>query len=119
MPYSIADMGTVNGTIAAEETFSRDESIRLVTECLGLESGRDKALTFKECTDVNATEFKLVKGLREGGYSRPQEIDHMISKGPAVSAVCCVFARVVHGLVSQLYFLLFYLFRLLHFPYFK
>ena len=87
VPYSIADMGTVNGTIAEEETFSRDESIRLVTECLGLESGRDKALTFKECTDVNATEFKLVKGLREGGYTRPQEIDHMITKGPAVSAV--------------------------------
>ena len=85
VPYSIADMGTVNGTIAEGETFSRDESIRLVTECLGLESGRDKALTFKECSDVNATEFKLVKGLREGGYSRPQEIDHMISKGPAVS----------------------------------
>jgi len=89
VPYSIADMGTVNGTIAEGETFSRDESIRLVTECLGLESGRDKALTFKECSDVNATEFKLVKGLREGGYSRPQEIDHMISKGPAVSVLLC------------------------------
>ena len=83
-PYSIADMGTVNGTIAEDETFSRDESIRLATECLGLESGRNKAFTFKECTDVNATEFKLVKGLREGGYSRPQEIDHMITKGPTV-----------------------------------
>merc|ERR1712127_985297 len=31
--------------------------------------------------DVNATETKLVKGLREAGYTRPQEIDHMISKG--------------------------------------
>lgn len=89
VPYSIADMGTVNGTIAEEETFSRDESIRLVTECLGLESGRDKALTFKECTDVNATEFKLVKGLREGGYTRPQEIDHMITKGPAAYIEAC------------------------------
>lgn len=89
VPYSIDDMGTVNGTIADGDTFSRDESIRLVTECLGLESGRDKALTFKECSDVNATEFKLVKGLREGGYSRPQEIDHMISKGSAVSVLLC------------------------------
>eukprot|EP00562_Extubocellulus_spinifer_P010038 CAMPEP_0178503270 /NCGR_PEP_ID=MMETSP0696-20121128/17952_1 /TAXON_ID=265572 /ORGANISM="Extubocellulus spinifer, Strain CCMP396" /LENGTH=476 /DNA_ID=CAMNT_0020132391 /DNA_START=93 /DNA_END=1523 /DNA_ORIENTATION=- len=88
-PYSIDDMGTVNGTISEDETFSRDESIRLVTECLGLESGRNKALTFKECTDVNATEFKLVKGLREGGYSRPQEIDHMITKGPSAYIEAC------------------------------
>jgi hypothetical protein len=93
-------MGTVNGTIAEGDTFSRDESIRLVTECLGLESGRDKALTFKECSDVNATEFKLVKGLREGGYSRPQEIDHMISKGPAVSVVLCRRTRLLDWILA-------------------
>merc|ERR1712238_226948 len=32
--------------------------------------------------DVNQTETKLIRGLREGGYSRPQELDHMIVKGP-------------------------------------
>lgn len=82
MPYIIADYGTADGAIPSNSTvFSRDESLRLVTECLGLESGINKALTFYESIDVNATETKLVKGLREAGYTRPQEIDHMIAKG--------------------------------------
>jgi len=34
-----------------------------------------------ELVNVNATAVRLVKGLREGGYTRPQEIDHMIVKG--------------------------------------
>jgi hypothetical protein len=66
-------------------TYSRDESLRVLAECLGLESAANKALVFTEVDNVNATEAKLVKGLREGGYTRPQEIDHMISKGPKVS----------------------------------
>lgn len=82
MPYSIGDFGTESGLIPSNSTaFSRDESLRLLTECMGLQSGANKALTFVESIDVNATETKLVKGLREAGYTRPQEIDHMISKG--------------------------------------
>ena len=86
VPYALADLGSApNGTLAETEAFSRDESIRLVTECLGLESGRNRALCFREVRDVNATEYRLVKGLREGGYSRPQEIENMITDGPEVS----------------------------------
>mmetsp|Transcript_14877 Transcript_14877/g.14338 ORF Transcript_14877/g.14338 Transcript_14877/m.14338 type:complete len:483 (-) Transcript_14877:403-1851(-) len=82
MPYLISDFGTSDGIIPSNSTsFSRDESLRLVTECMGLASGINKAFTFAESIDVNATETKLVKGLREAGYTRPQEIDHMISKG--------------------------------------
>ena len=44
-----------------------------------------KAFVFSEVDNVNMTEAKLIKGLREGGYTRPQEIDHMIVKGAAVS----------------------------------
>jgi len=81
MPYGLADFGSEEGLLPSNATYSRDESLRLVTECLGLASGADKALSFYEVSDVNATEFKLVKGLREGGYTRPQEIDHMLTKG--------------------------------------
>lgn len=84
MPYDIADFGTEGGVIPEGAVCSRDESLRLVTECLQLESGTNKALTFTEVSSTNTTEnigARLVKGLRQAGYTRPQEIDHMISKG--------------------------------------
>lgn len=81
LPYSIKEFGTEEGLLAADATYSRDESLRAVTECLGLVSGGNKALVFAEVDNVNATEYKLVKGLREGGYTRPQEFDHMLTDG--------------------------------------
>lgn len=84
MAYDIADLGTEGGVIAEGQIYSRDESLRLVTEVLQLESGSNKALTFTEVTSTNTTEnigARLVKGLREAGFTRPQEIHHMISKG--------------------------------------
>lgn len=84
MPYDIENFGTEGGVVPEGATYSRDEGLRLVTECLQLESGTNKALTFTECTSTNTTEniaARLVKGLREAGYTRPQEIDHMIAKG--------------------------------------
>lgn len=85
-PYGIAEFGTTEGMLNATATYSRDESLRVLAETLGLASGENKAMVFTEIKDVNATEWKLVKGLREGGYTRPQEIDHMIVKGPAAYA---------------------------------
>jgi hypothetical protein len=84
-PYQICDFGTEAGVLPSNATYSRDESLRLVTECLGLKSSIRKAMVFSEVTNVNQTEAKLVRGLREGGYNRAQEIDHMIAKGAAVS----------------------------------
>lgn len=82
VPYQIKEFGTEEGLLPANATYSRDESLRAVTECLGLSSGCNKALTFAEVYNVNQTEYKLVKGLREGGYTRPQEFDHMLTDGP-------------------------------------
>lgn len=82
--YDIADLGTEGGVIAPGQIYSRDESLRLVTESLQLECGTNKALTFTEVTSTNTTEnvgARMVKGLRQAGYTRPQELDHMISKG--------------------------------------
>lgn len=89
MPYKIDEFGTEEGLLPSNATFSRDESLRLLTECLGLECGKGKFMTFSEVHNVNATEAKLVKGLREGGYSRPQEIDHMITKGVEAYEKAC------------------------------
>lgn len=88
-PYAIHDFGTEGGAVPSNATFSRGESLRLVTECLGLECGKNKALAFTEVHDVNATETKLVRGLREAGYTRPQEIDHMMTKGVEAYIKAC------------------------------
>jgi hypothetical protein len=86
IPYQFKDFGSVEGVLPADAIFSRDEAMRMVTETLQLNSGVGKALTFMEVYDVNATEAKLIKGLREAGYARPQEIDHMLRDGVAVSS---------------------------------
>ena len=81
--------------LPAKATFSREEMYRMVTELLQLECGVNQALVFAEVYNPNITEAKLIKGLREAGYARPQEIDHMIRNGPKVSVRrvrgCCCF----------------------------
>lgn len=89
MPYSISEFGTEEGVLPANATYSRDESLRAVTECLGLVSGANRAMTFAEVSNVNQTEYKLVKGLREGGYTRPQEFDHMLTDGAEAYDKAC------------------------------
>jgi hypothetical protein len=84
IPYQFKDFGTVDGVLPADAIFSRNEAMRMITETLQLSAGIGKALSFTEVYDVNATEAKLIKGLREAGYSRPQEIDHMLRNGVAV-----------------------------------
>jgi hypothetical protein len=84
VPYKFAEFGSAEGALPSDAIFSRGEAMRMITELLQLECGVNKALSFSEVYTVNATEAKLVKGLREAGYARPQEIDHMIRRGPAV-----------------------------------
>lgn len=84
-PYQFKECGTEEGALPEDAVFSRDEAMRMITECLQLEVGVDKALSISEVHDANATEAKLIKGLREAGYARPQEIDHMLRDGPEVS----------------------------------
>jgi len=80
--YQFKEFGTEDAVLPAKAVFSRDESYRMITELLQLECGVNKALTFAEVYNVNVTEYRLVKGLRQAGYARPQEIDHMIREGP-------------------------------------
>ena len=84
IPYSVKNIDSDEGVLSSDAIFSRDEATRMITECLQLECGVDKALAFSEVYDLNATEAKLIRGLRGAGYARPQEIDHMLRDGPAV-----------------------------------
>ena len=97
IPYQIQEFGSEDGLLPANATYSRDESLRAVTECLGLESGCNKAMVFLEVTNVNQTDYKLVKGLREGGYTRPQEFAHMLTEGAEVSEYC--YCRIIPKLL--------------------
>jgi hypothetical protein len=82
--YQYEAFGTPEGVLPAKAVFAREEAYRMITELLQLECGVGKAYSFAEVYNVNATESKLVRGLREAGYARPQEIDHMIRLGPKV-----------------------------------
>jgi len=79
--YTTDDFGSEAGVLEEGVEFSREESLRMITDMLQLEAGENKALTFSEIKDVNATEAKLIKGLREAGYVRVQELDHMLREG--------------------------------------
>eukprot|EP00568_Trieres_chinensis_P008423 CAMPEP_0183294528 /NCGR_PEP_ID=MMETSP0160_2-20130417/2835_1 /TAXON_ID=2839 ORGANISM="Odontella Sinensis, Strain Grunow 1884" /NCGR_SAMPLE_ID=MMETSP0160_2 /ASSEMBLY_ACC=CAM_ASM_000250 /LENGTH=397 /DNA_ID=CAMNT_0025455873 /DNA_START=253 /DNA_END=1446 /DNA_ORIENTATION=+ len=88
-PYAISEFGTKEGEVAEGAAFSRDEGYRLVAGCLGLQCASGRAMTFQQVHDVNATETKLIKGLREAGYSWSQEMEHMIDDGAARFEEAC------------------------------
>jgi hypothetical protein len=85
VPYKFRNFDSENDEDAClpeDAVFSREEAMRMITETLQLDAGANKALTFSEVYDTNTTEAKLIKGLREAGYARCQEIDHMLRDGP-------------------------------------
>lgn len=85
VPYKFRDFASDiddDATLPEDAVFSREEAMRMVTETLQLDIGAKKALTFSEVYETNVTEAKLIKGLREAGYARCQEIDHMLRDGP-------------------------------------
>jgi hypothetical protein len=84
--YQFEDFGTTEGVLPAATVFSREEAYRMTTELLQLACGKNRALAFAPIYQANVTEARLLRGLRQAGYARPQEIDHMIREGPAVRA---------------------------------
>jgi hypothetical protein len=87
VPYQYVNLtsGEAENVIPPGAIYSRNEAYRLITELLQLESGSNRALAFAEVYNSNTTEAKLIRGLRQAGYARPQEIDHMLRDGPEVS----------------------------------
>ena len=90
VPYKFREFASdvdEDATLPEDAVFSREEAMRMVTETLQLDVGAKKALTFSEVYETNTTEAKLIKGLREAGYARCQEIDHMLRDGPKVRMI--------------------------------
>lgn len=100
--YHYGTFGDADSVLPQKAVYSRQEAYRMITELLQLECGVNQALTFAEVYNANVTEAKLIKGLREAGYARPQEIDHMIRQGPKVRRL----ALLVLSRVSFDYFVL-------------
>ncbi|KAL7551787.1 hypothetical protein ACHAWF_014979 [Thalassiosira exigua] len=79
--------GLVNATDVADapfaegETFSREESLRIVTECLAVDKAAGKCVVANVAKDPTSLENMLIQGMREIGFSRVGEIEHMITSG--------------------------------------
>lgn len=86
-PEASFAFGIVNVTDVADsafgegESFSRQESLRLITECLAIDKAAGKCVVANAAKAANSLENMLITGMREMGVNRIQEIDHMVSLG--------------------------------------
>jgi hypothetical protein len=90
-PEALCAYGIRNVTDVSEapfvtgETFSREESLRIVTECLAVEGARGKCVVANASTDKKSVESMLIQGMRESGFSRIEEVAMMVMNGSQVS----------------------------------
>lgn len=89
--YGILNVTDVaeSGPFVAGETFSREESLRIVTECLAIDKAAGRCLVANAFPDKKSVENMLIQGMRESGFSRIEEIGMMVMNGSKVSALCC------------------------------
>mmetsp|Transcript_21458 Transcript_21458/g.52861 ORF Transcript_21458/g.52861 Transcript_21458/m.52861 type:complete len:474 (-) Transcript_21458:1592-3013(-) len=90
---------SIEPTLVHDPAFSFEEANRLAIECLQLQAGAGKTLMLQCIEKKGMVEMmqlvkqdspstqnlftKLVLGLREAGYERPQEVAYMMEKGVA------------------------------------
>lgn len=80
--YNITDVGASSEPLIGEgETFSRAESLRIVTECLAIDKAAGKSVVATKAKGSTSVESKLIATMREIGYSRPQEIEYLMYEG--------------------------------------
>ncbi|KAL3931969.1 MAG: hypothetical protein SGBAC_011070 [Bacillariaceae sp.] len=88
---------SIEPTLVHDEEFTFEEARRLAIECLQLQAGAGKTLMVQcmekkgmlemnqlikqESPSTQNMFTKLILGLREAGYERPQEISYMLDKG--------------------------------------
>lgn len=86
-PEATCAFGIVNVTDVTDapfgnsETFSRAESLRLISECLAIDKATGKCVVANAAKEVNSLENMLVQGMREIGFNRLEEIEHMVTLG--------------------------------------
>ena len=66
---------------AMGETFSRAESLRIITECLAIDGAAGKCVVANVAKDTSSLEHMLVYGMRECGFKRIEEIEYRVSMG--------------------------------------
>jgi hypothetical protein len=88
--YGILNVTDVaeSGPFVAGETFSREESLRIVTECLAIDRAAGRCLVANAFPDKKSVENMLIQGMRESGFSRIEEIGMMVMNGSKVRVLC-------------------------------
>ncbi|KAL7512877.1 hypothetical protein ACHAXN_012675 [Cyclotella atomus] len=87
VPEAQCAYGVVNATDVAEvpfaagETFSREESLRIVTECLAINGAKGKFVVANAFPDKTSVEGMLIQSMRETGFSRIEEVGMMVMNG--------------------------------------
>lgn len=86
-PEASCAFGIVNVTdvsdapFAENESFSRVESLRILTECLAIDKAAGKCVVANAAKEVNSLENNLIQSMREIGFTRLEEIEHMVTMG--------------------------------------
>mmetsp|Transcript_9705 Transcript_9705/g.17231 ORF Transcript_9705/g.17231 Transcript_9705/m.17231 type:complete len:476 (-) Transcript_9705:200-1627(-) len=86
-PEATCAFGIVNVTDVVDapfeesETFSREESLRIISECLAIDNAKGKCVVANAAKEANSLENMLIVGMREMGLNRLQEIEHMVTRG--------------------------------------
>jgi len=86
-PEASCAFGIVNVTdvsdapFAENESFSRVESLRILTECLAIDKAAGKCIVANAAKEVNSLENNLIHSMREIGFTRLEEIEHMVTMG--------------------------------------
>ena len=93
-PEANTAFGLVNVTDVVDEapfggegvaaSFSREESLRIITEALAIDKASGKCVVASAAPDLKSVESMLVQGMREVGFDRLQEVEHMFTRGVKV-----------------------------------
>jgi len=81
---NVTDVTDDTPLFAAGESFSRQESLRIVTECLAIEGAKGKCVIAKSYPDKSSLEGMLIQSMRESGFSRIEEVGMMVMNGSKV-----------------------------------
>lgn len=91
-PEANCAFGIVNVTDVVDDapfgedvgSFSREESLRIITEALAIDKAAVKCVVATAAPDAKSLETYLVQGMREIGFDRLQEVEHMVTRGVKV-----------------------------------
>merc|ERR1719221_158648 len=86
-PEATCAFGIVNVTDLAKspffegETFSREESLRIITECLAIDKASGKCVVANAAKETSSLEHMMILSMREIGFNRLEEVEQMITSG--------------------------------------